>query len=243
MNRRNYLLIILIIFILIISFLINFNFENKKYIIFNKNNIWQINDNKITKIDSKNINKLNFLESKLYSKGFIDSGYFYYNKDIIFYENSYYKRKMFDDSFITVNINKDLKVKLKNNILLNEDNNIVLDYLKERNINVDLEEIFVEKINISSKKTFYSVKSLENCSEQFSFVFINDNNSYKTIYYNDNITNRSSVLHLLMDINNDNNYDIVLYSDIPNSDSKECYSLYLYNNGDYNKTIDCEKGE
>ena len=46
-----------------------------------------------------------------------------------------------------------------------------------------------------------------------------------------------------MDINNDNNYDIVLYSDIPNSDSKECYSLYLYNNGDYNKTIDCEKGE
>ena len=241
--KKKILLIILIFLSLFYISYLKINVKDNKYIILNNKNIWQIKNDKILKVNSNIINTLNYKKSKLYINNEIIKGYMKLDSnELYFYDQSFYKRSFLSNSIITINKEENYKLFLSEMNLSESDKTIINNYFKEKSENFDIDQLFLKKITINENHKIYSVSTLEESEENYTYIFAYYNNEFIDIY-NNFTNNRSSNIHFAIDINNDDNYDLVLFSDIPGSAGNECFSLYIFDGSQYKAIINCEEGD
>lgn len=245
--KKSLLYCLMIVSIFVSLYFVVFNFyslKNYSYMIFDKNNIWRIKDNKIEKISSKNLRKINFSELDICNqkceKGYIN------NKEYF---------EVYNDNLEKINLSSEYLIKkgrieIKNyyekkyNDIGENDKILILKVLKENNLDYKIDNLFITKISIDNNRSAYSLEPYltdESSENSFSLVFISDKFEYEIIYMKKNASRLSS-LNKVIDINNDNLLEVILLSDVPGSAGNECYSLYQYNklNSKYVPIIDCE---
>ena len=243
--KKKILYTILICFIIFNLFIFIYNYinHNNTYIILNKSSIWKINNNKVTKVNKKEFNKLNYSNAKLYRSdktdvdGYIDNKFNFFKNDMGQIQDTYYDLYVVGDA----PLKNYTYLLLEENEITDNDKQIVSNFIKTNNFQISDYEI--KKMNLSNDITIYSVYKLNksNPLDTKSYIFYYQDNIPNIIYESNDKMSRKSYINKIVDINNDGYLDLILLSDIYNSAGNECYSLYMYEDNTFKPVINCEE--
>lgn len=235
------ILIILNIAVLIVDY---FNKDNS-YIILDQRNIWSLKGETVKKISDNNLKKLNYSTAKLYNKDEYD-GYFTASEGLRFYDATLSEQSLQDALIVIGNKKVNNYTYLVNTDITKEDEKSIKRYFIENNIEFDVSNVLIKKIELSDNRILYDIQSLsaEMTGENgYSVILLKEDDKITSIYENFELVARSSSLNKVVDINNDGKEDLILLSDVHGSANGECYSLYMYNNKNnfFDPVINCEE--
>lgn len=233
-------------------------FINSKndYVIINDKDIFKITNNKWTKINKRNINRLSFSNSySLIGDKFIGKTYLNSNKDNFEIYDSAYQKIDATDTLITLNTKKeieDIKIAKQYNAFDDVDmqnvNNILKRYsLDDESFSVTLKYI-TDLNNDGEDDIIYSISNFydqDNRSKAFSLIFSSINNNIEMIDEvivdsADEYSTSTIYLKSVLDIDQDNNYELII-SNASYGNDNNCYSIYRYDTGSnsFEKLIGC----
>ena len=232
--KKNKIFLLLFIFVIIYVLVSIYGFisSNKKYLILDRNNIFVINNNKYEKAGTNSINRLKYSETSINKDGNIIKGYIAFDENEAFFID--WMSRTYNSSEILLTLNtdpiKDVSNKLIKDEISNEEYDLLVNYLKDSDIEIDIDSILY---NYNCMKadygdfTVYVISPNEDAEEKDSFALIYKENKFKTIY---SIDKAKLYLSRIGDINNDGYLDLVLAYDNDESDFIEGYNIYLYDN-------------
>lgn len=236
--KKNTIFILLFIFVVIYVLVSIFGFisSNKKYLILDRNNIFVINNNKYKKVSDNSINRLKYSKTSINKDGNLIKGYISFDENEAFFIDWMSRTYNSSKIFLTLNTDpiKDVSDKLIKDEVSNEEYDLLAKYLKDNDIEIDIESI---SYNYNCMKadygefTVYVISPNEDSEETSSFALIYKENKFKKIY---SVDKANLYLDRIGDINYDGYLDLVLAYDNDESDFIEGYNIYLYDNAKEN---------
>ena len=247
-NKNNILIAILIIIFVIFQIFILIRKDNNYIYIGNftkvtvkKNNIKIINKNK--KLD---LSKVMIYFNEEFIPGYIKSEKSDINNEKLLY-NAYDTKGntlQFTDDLIAYTGDKEIKIASPNilELPLDKDNEIINDYIFNKAKNKietdyqidyrDYKKIIFDIDNDGDNETIYSLDVVEGDENEYSYVFIVDDEEIKTISEKSgsvqNVNLEKILFFKLIDFDNDGKYEIVLR--LKNGDyGNNYYKIYSYN--------------
>ena len=235
---------------------------NKKYLIINKDYIFDIsnvNDIKVVKKYPSYINNSKIFYYDNYGK---EDGYIQFvdNKlginqkngsNVNIYSNNFKKI----DSYNFIASTKNTKIKLLDKDIF-KDNNITDFDLNIINENLDIDEnANIEKymfdINSDSEIDYiYTVNNLissslliDNNDETYCHVLVYSNDNVYTLYSKEGPTSKIYHLNNVIDINDDGIYEFNFSVSSPSNEYDSCQSIFKYNDSKYKEIKNCVLGD
>ena len=242
-TNNNTLFALLIVAILLnISVLVTKSLtNNKKYIIFDKNNAFYLKNNNYDKMTKEEIGQHALTKMNIYYQSYNYSDIYYiqnsYN-NIITYSNKEEFNAFYDENinpnhekFMLTNINKNLTIsELEEDTLNSNEKSLIESYLKSKNVKSSLDELEIRKLD-----NVYEIQgdssSNENLDKYISLIFSIVDNNIKII--DEKIGEKDNYLKtfhpfVYLTFNYKGNNNIVINNSSFGQPDKEYMCIYTY---------------